>query len=151
MKRIRGRHIALAAACIAVGLGLGAAVIAGANAIGGYHDNHMDEQFDASVSSAAAAETSAIHSYQSMRATVGDACENLVRDKLKSPASARFELGDTNLHEDARGGLTGTLSGTVDSQNGYGAMMRSDWTCTMQPGSSIGSVLAGISGLTQRN
>lgn len=55
-------------------------------------------------------------------------CEQRVKEQLKSPSSADFD-GTT-----ARA-VTETeyaVSGTVDSENGFGAMLRSEFTCTVQ-------------------
>lgn len=50
-------------------------------------------------------------------------CERFLEDRLKSPATADFDLTTTG------GPATFTASGTVDSENGFGAMVRSDVTC----------------------
>lgn len=54
------------------------------------------------------------------------ACKDFTKDKLKSPSSAKFS------DETASGsGSSWTSSGTVDSQNSFGAMVRSGYTCTL--------------------
>ncbi len=51
-------------------------------------------------------------------------CEDLVREDLKAPTTAEF---DTN----ATGDGTWTVTGTVDSENSFGAMLRADFQCTV--------------------
>ena len=56
-----------------------------------------------------------------------DSCHEWVKEKLKSPATAEFS-GDS---------VTGTggdyaIAGNVDSQNGFGAVVRTAWTCTVR-------------------
>lgn len=53
-------------------------------------------------------------------------CERFLEDRLKSPSTAEFDLTTTG------GPTTFTSAGTVDSQNGFGAMVRSDVTCTVR-------------------
>lgn len=50
-------------------------------------------------------------------------CESSVTDMLKSPATAEF---DTTASEVAG---SWTVTGTVDSENGFGALLRSDFRC----------------------
>ncbi|QPZ39683.1 hypothetical protein [Paramicrobacterium chengjingii] len=51
-------------------------------------------------------------------------CEDKVRGELKAPSTAEFDSSAT-------GSGTYTVTGTVDSQNSFGAMMRSDFQCTV--------------------
>lgn len=53
------------------------------------------------------------------------ACEAWVRDELKSPSTAQFTDGTAT-------GTDGdwTITGSVDSENSFGATLRSAWTCT---------------------
>lgn len=53
-------------------------------------------------------------------------CEQFVEDRLKSPGSADFN--DTTA---TGGGNTWHVTGTVDSQNGFGALVRSEFMCNM--------------------
>lgn len=53
-------------------------------------------------------------------------CKESVTNQLTSPSSAKFSDVNTTKVSDT----SWTSSGTVDSQNGYGAMLRSTWTCT---------------------
>lgn len=63
--------------------------------------------------------------YQAKRA-----CESWVRDQLTSPSTAKFS--DEDWFE-AGESLTGrpAVDGAVDSQNEYGAMIRSRFSCAM--------------------
>lgn len=54
------------------------------------------------------------------------ACNNFVQDRLKSPSTAHF-----NADTSTKSGDTWTVSGSVDSENGFGANLRSTFTCTM--------------------
>lgn len=59
-------------------------------------------------------------------------CQDFTRDKLTSPASAVFPGFDQADVFDLTGGQVRAL-GYVDSQNRYGAMIRSTFTCTVHP------------------
>ena len=50
-------------------------------------------------------------------------CEGFAGKRLKSPASAEYDLTAT------RDGGQWVVTGTVDSQNGFGAMIRSNVEC----------------------
>ena len=52
------------------------------------------------------------------------ACEDFVKDRLKSPGTADFS--DT---EREGSGRTWTVRGSVDSQNSFGAVVRNTYTC----------------------
>lgn len=52
-------------------------------------------------------------------------CEGFADSRLKSPASADYDLSAS------QSGETWTVSGTVDSQNGFGALVRSNVTCVL--------------------
>jgi hypothetical protein len=54
------------------------------------------------------------------------ACHDLVSRKLKAPSTAEFK----NETESKFNG-TWTAKGTVDSENGFGAKIRGNYTCTM--------------------
>lgn len=54
------------------------------------------------------------------------ACHELVSKRLKAPSTAKF--GNEN---ETQSGGTWKATGTVDSQNGFGAMIRGSYTCTM--------------------
>lgn len=65
-------------------------------------------------------------------ATLGDgahakvACRGMVQDKLKAPSTANFS------GEGASGsGNSWTVTGSVDSQNSFGAQIRSSYTCSL--------------------
>lgn len=53
------------------------------------------------------------------------ACENRIKDALKSPSTADFD-------DDVSGTGPYTVSGTVDSENSFGAMLRSSFQCTVK-------------------
>jgi hypothetical protein len=53
-------------------------------------------------------------------------CEGFVKDRLKSPSSAEFDTSFTGS------GPTYTVTGTVDSQNSFGAMVRNEFSCTVR-------------------
>ena len=53
------------------------------------------------------------------------ACKQFVRERLKSPSTAEFPRPVTeNLYESRW-----RVEGVVDSQNGFGAMVRTQYTC----------------------
>jgi len=51
-------------------------------------------------------------------------CESRIEGMLKSPATARFD-------SKATGSGTWTVNGTVDSENSFGATVRSSYQCTV--------------------
>lgn len=56
------------------------------------------------------------------------ACQNIVKDRLKSPGSADFSYPEIT----SAGTDTWTVTGTVDSENSFGAMKRSTYTCKIR-------------------
>lgn len=60
--------------------------------------------------------------------SVYNVCAAWIREGLKSPSSAIFNRATVLVYTDA----AWSVSGTVDSQNGYGAMLRGDYACWMQ-------------------
>jgi hypothetical protein len=62
--------------------------------------------------------------------TAKNACISAVTDQLRSPASARWNV---TLITDQGGGVR-IVNGTVDAQNGFGAMIRSNFRCTVTNG-----------------
>lgn len=60
-----------------------------------------------------------------------DACHQLVRDKLKAPATARFDADKPAKLNDGTGSDQGSLFilGTVDAENGFSANVRSSYVC----------------------
>lgn len=52
-------------------------------------------------------------------------CKEFVKDRLKSPSSAEFDTSHSGTEP------VYTVTGTVDSQNGFGAMVRNSFTCTV--------------------
>lgn len=58
------------------------------------------------------------------------ACEDFVSDRLTSPGSAEFQRADSaNV---AKVADEYTYTGFVDSQNTFGALLRTDFTCTVR-------------------
>lgn len=55
-------------------------------------------------------------------------CEEFVKERLASPSSAEFSEQD---HAE-RAGSTWLVTGVVDSENKFGAMLRADYACTMR-------------------
>lgn len=54
-----------------------------------------------------------------------DTCHEAVTNQLKAPATAKFTNDEAKL---AEGGWT--VTGSVDSENSFGALIRSSYTCT---------------------
>lgn len=54
------------------------------------------------------------------------ACQNGVKEQLKSPGSAQFPAAKSAVD---RGGWSFQFEGPVDSQNGFGGLVRSDYKC----------------------
>lgn len=52
-------------------------------------------------------------------------CEGFADKRLKAPATADYDLAAT------RDGGAWTVTGTVDSENGFGAKVRGDVTCVL--------------------
>lgn len=66
------------------------------------------------------------------RAAAFDVCTKFVRERLKAPGSAEWRdpYGDqVRYNGDDEGPITVTAS--VDSENGFGALLRSDYECTV--------------------
>ena len=57
-------------------------------------------------------------------------CIDAITDKLKAPATAEFS--DRDPTNEARDGHRYLFTGTVDSENGFGALVRSDWACEIR-------------------
>jgi hypothetical protein len=55
-------------------------------------------------------------------------CEEFVEDRLKSPGSADFQRPTTT----EVGTNTWLVSGSVDAQDGFGALVRVDYECTVR-------------------
>ena len=54
------------------------------------------------------------------------ACEDRISSQLKAPANAEFDSSVTG------GGGQYTVTGTVDSENSFGAMLRSNYECSVR-------------------
>lgn len=63
-------------------------------------------------------------------------CREAVLDQLKAPSSAEFE----RLATISTGNATWTVRGQVDSQNGFGAQVRTEFACVISPNSSVSDV-----------
>jgi hypothetical protein len=62
-------------------------------------------------------------------ATLGNLCKKVVPEILKSPGSARFP--DKSMTRELFTGMY-VVTGKVDSQNSYGALLRSNYYCYMR-------------------
>jgi hypothetical protein len=60
-------------------------------------------------------------------------CESAVKAQLKSPSTAEFS--DHRWGDRSGGGFI--LRGSVDSENGFGAMIRSTWICEINASGSL--------------
>lgn len=70
------------------------------------------------------------------------ACHGFVEDQLKSPGSANYS-GENLTHD----GSIYTLTGSVDSDNSFGAPIRNDFTCVVDKSGSDWT-LDSLTGLT---
>lgn len=83
--------------------------------------------------------------YTATKATDGDdyfaaiaAAKIIVKDKLKSPSSAKFPISDSEyVVKKALTENDWVVSGYVDSQNGFGAMIRTTWIASFTLGPEI--------------
>lgn len=66
------------------------------------------------------------------------AAQNLVKDELKSPSTAKFSL-DTSAYVVERDGNDWRVSGYIDAQNSFGSTLREHWTVTFTMGDISGS------------
>ena len=55
----------------------------------------------------------------------------IIRSRLKAPATARFSNDWVSGHEES-GAMVFSASGTVDSQNSFGALLRAEWRATFK-------------------
>lgn len=66
------------------------------------------------------------------------AAQNLVKDELRSPSTARFPVsGDAYIV--VKTGTQWSVAGYVDAQNGYGATVREQWTASFEMSDPSGS------------
>jgi hypothetical protein len=70
------------------------------------------------------------------------ACENYVKNRLKAPATAKFS--DERWGQD---GDTFTITGAVDAQNSFGALLRSRFTCRVHDGGGDTWTVQSLTGL----
>lgn len=74
------------------------------------------------------------NSSDTMRLSAFDVCKDFVKDRLRSPGSAKFR---NFFEDDGEVIVTGagkgpyTVRSTVDSENGFGALIRTDFTCSV--------------------
>jgi len=66
------------------------------------------------------------------------AAQNLVKNELKSPQTAKFSF-DTDDYSISRSGNKWIVSGYVDAQNSFGATLRQYWTASFTMGDTSGS------------
>lgn len=57
--------------------------------------------------------------------------EQFILARLKAPATAKFSGAAVTKVTSSAVGDVYTISGSVDSQNGFGALIRSRWTCQL--------------------
>ena len=63
-----------------------------------------------------------------------DDCQNRITKKLTSPASADFAGKDElDIQKKENNGEYWQIRGYVDSDNKFGASLRSSWYCTVEP------------------
>lgn len=55
-------------------------------------------------------------------------CEEFVKDRLKAPATAEF----SNQRAESIGDQRWDVTGTVDSENSFGALIRSNYRCDIR-------------------
>lgn len=66
---------------------------------------------------------------RALRKEASDTCGKLVKKNLKAPATAQW----SGLKVRKRG-ETYVVTGSVDAENGFGALLRLDYRCTMKNG-----------------
>lgn len=66
------------------------------------------------------------------------ACEDAIGKRLKSPSTAQYQ-DDV----DGTGNRPFTVTGTVDSENSFGAMLRSSYQCTVTASTTTVDYLQG--------
>ena len=63
-----------------------------------------------------------------------DDCQNRITKKLTSPASADFaDKDELDIQKKENDGEYWQIRGYVDSDNKFGASLRSSWYCTVRP------------------
>jgi len=77
---------------------------------------------------------SAADKLEADKAAATEACKGFVENQLKAPATAQFVGVEATLH----GVDTYDVLGGVDSENGFGALIRSTFSCTTQLSPSTG-------------
>ena len=74
-----------------------------------------------------------------------DVCHQFVEDRLRAPATAGFENSREATISVANG--IHTVRGHVDSENGFGALIRSDYTCQVRHSGGENFTLVSLTGL----
>jgi len=65
--------------------------------------------------------------------------QNLVKDRLKSPSSAKFPSGENAYIVKKSDDDEFIVSGYVEAENSFGAMLRQNWIATFKMGDTVGS------------
>ena len=135
----------------AVVIVLGAAAIAVWYSLANSHsaEDAIDARIDASQTSAMVRESQLEARIAADDKASVAACEDAVRAELKSPSTAQFAV-TSNTVSGPDDDLSGSVTGTVDSQNSYGAMLRSEWKCDLAHGSTVTHPQATVTSLVQR-
>lgn len=103
-------------------------------AVGCYEILLMPSQLDKSLqnitSGKAALSQEAVKPPPNPEVSLNPIAATFIQNMLKSPSTAEFGWGSIN-HE-RKGGNRWEVTGWVDSQNSFGATVRSDWTIMLQ-------------------
>lgn len=59
-------------------------------------------------------------------------CYTFVRPRLKAPATAKFQYGAGSARQRPGDSLAWTASGAVDSENSFGALLRTRFECDLR-------------------
>jgi len=69
-------------------------------------------------------------------------CQTFVERRLKAPSTAKFSHAKVT-----NDGTTWTVSGSVDAENSFGAMLRHNYVCTVRPAAGENWSLQSLTGL----
>lgn len=73
-----------------------------------------------------------------LRRDAFEVCQRFVRERLKAPRTAEFQSytqgAIERVNDDDYERRPFKVSSSVDAQNAFGAMLRSDYTCVVRPG-----------------
>jgi hypothetical protein len=64
-------------------------------------------------------------------------CEGFVKEEMRAPSTAVFSNEDYISFAEAGAGDTYLVTGDVDGQNGFGAMIRQNFSCFVKGGSLV--------------